>query len=271
MKPILNQKRAFTLAEVLITLGIIGVVAAMTIPVLLTNIKNKRTYNHLLKVRTTFEQGIKLMLAEDTTSNVSGTEFFINNSYAANEKYLPRYFKVKSFNKTYGFGGSGYTSEKIKQDTTGNKLYYRNLNSKDNNYSYYLSSQLMTGETFVFYLFNNVLKGFYGSIIDKNKNVPPLVGSIMVDLNGTAFPNTIGEDIFCFYIADDGHLVPQGSLEYALINTASGDIEEAKASTYYWKSATKTSNNGCNRDSRKYTGTGRGCTGRVFEEKGIKY
>ena len=118
----------FTLAEVLITLGIIGVVAAMTIPVLLTNIKNKRTYNHLLKVRATFEQGIKLMLAEDTTSNVSGTEFFINNSYAANEKYLPRYFKVKSSNKTYGFGGS-YTSEQIKQDTTGNKLYYRNLNS----------------------------------------------------------------------------------------------------------------------------------------------
>ena len=268
MKPILNQKRAFTLAEVLITLGIIGVVVAITIPVLLTNIKNKRTYNHLLKVRATFEQGIKLMLAEDTTSNVSGTEFFINNSYAANEKYLPRYFKVKSSNKTYGFGGS-YTSEQIKQDTTGNKLYHRNLNSTGK-YTHYLSSQLMTGEIFVFYLFNNV-SSLYGSVIDKNKNVPPLVGSIMVDLNGTAFPNTIGEDIFCFYIADDGHLVPQGSLEYALINTASGDIEEAKASTYYWKSATKTSNNGCNRDSRKYTGTGRGCTGRVFEEKGIKY
>ncbi len=260
------MKKGFTLAEVLVTLGIIGVVA--TIPVLLTNIKNKRTYNHLLKVRATFEQGIKLMLAEDTTSNVSGTEFFINNSYTANEKYLPIYFKVKTSNKTYGSSGS-YTSEQIKQDTTGNKLYYRNLNSKGK-YSHYLSSQLMTGEIFVFYLFNNVLS-LYGSVIDKNKNVPPLVGKIIVDLNGTAPPNTIGEDIFAFYIADDGHLVLQGSLEYALINTASGDIEEAKASTYYWKSATQTSNNGCNRDSHKYTGTGMGCTGRIFEEKGMKY
>ena len=31
-------KSAFTLAEVLITLGVIGVVAAMTIPTLITNI-----------------------------------------------------------------------------------------------------------------------------------------------------------------------------------------------------------------------------------------
>lgn len=262
------QNKAFTLAEVLITLGIIGVVSALTIPILMTKINNNRTYNHLLKVRATFEQGIKLMLAEDNTSNVSGTEFFINNNYAANEKYLPRYFKVKSSSKTYGFGGS-YTYAQIKQDHTGNKLYYRNLNSTGR-YQHYLASQLMTGEIFVFYLFNNVLS-MYGSIIDKNKKIPPLVGKIEIDLNGTAQPNTIGRDIFAFYISDDGHLVPQGSLEYALANTASGDIEEAKSSTYYWKSATKTSNNGCNTDSSIYTGTGRGCTGRIFEEKGIKY
>ena len=36
-----QKKVAFTLAEVLITLGIIGVVAAMTLPVLLTNVQAK--------------------------------------------------------------------------------------------------------------------------------------------------------------------------------------------------------------------------------------
>ncbi len=265
------KNKGFTLAETLITLGIIGVVAAMTIPTLLTKLNNKRTYNHLLKVRATFEQGIKLMLAEDNTSNVSGTEFFINNNYQANQKYLPRYFKVKSSSSTYGFGGAGYTYDKIKQDNTGNKLYYKNLNSPTSaKYAYYLANQLMTGEIFVFYLFNNVIS-LYGSIIDNNKKVAPLVGKIEVDLNGTAQPNTIGRDIFSFYISDDGHLVPQGSLEYALANSESGNIDDAKASTYYWKSATKTSNNGCNTDKSKYTGTGRGCTGRAFEEQGIRY
>src|SRR5574344_897243 len=36
-----NKKPAFTLAEVLITLGIIGVVAALTLPVLISNYKDK--------------------------------------------------------------------------------------------------------------------------------------------------------------------------------------------------------------------------------------
>ena len=35
--------RAFTLAEVLITLGIIGIVAAMTLPTLITKFNEKRT------------------------------------------------------------------------------------------------------------------------------------------------------------------------------------------------------------------------------------
>lgn len=36
------RKFGFTLAEVLITLGIIGVVAAMTMPVLINNVRNKQ-------------------------------------------------------------------------------------------------------------------------------------------------------------------------------------------------------------------------------------
>ena len=36
-----EHKKAFTLAEVLITLGVIGVVAAMTIPGMITNYQKK--------------------------------------------------------------------------------------------------------------------------------------------------------------------------------------------------------------------------------------
>ena len=42
-------KLAFTLAEVLITLGIIGVVAALTIPSLINNYKAKRLHTQFLK------------------------------------------------------------------------------------------------------------------------------------------------------------------------------------------------------------------------------
>ena len=54
------KKAAFTLAEVLITLGIIGVVAAMTIPVLIQNHKNTVVETRLKKVYTVMNQAIAL-------------------------------------------------------------------------------------------------------------------------------------------------------------------------------------------------------------------
>ena len=44
------MKKGFTLAEVLITLGIIGVVAALTLPSLITNYRKKQTVAQLKKV-----------------------------------------------------------------------------------------------------------------------------------------------------------------------------------------------------------------------------
>lgn len=49
MKKVLKSKRAFTLAEVLITLGIIGVVAALTLPSVITNYQKKQTVEQLKK------------------------------------------------------------------------------------------------------------------------------------------------------------------------------------------------------------------------------
>ena len=62
-------RRAFTLAEVLIALGIIGIVAAMTIPVLVANYRNmvlenqfKKSYSILSQalIKTTEELGENL-------------------------------------------------------------------------------------------------------------------------------------------------------------------------------------------------------------------
>ena len=44
------KKKAFTLAETIITIGIIGIVAAVTIPVLITSYRKNITVNKLKKV-----------------------------------------------------------------------------------------------------------------------------------------------------------------------------------------------------------------------------
>lgn len=50
--------RGFTLAEVLITLGIIGIVAAMTIPVLITNYKVKVLESKFKKADSVLQQAL---------------------------------------------------------------------------------------------------------------------------------------------------------------------------------------------------------------------
>ena len=69
--PPTKAKVGFTLAEVLITLGIIGVVAAMTIPILLTNYKANRLRTQFLKTYSVVQQVFKQMEADDVSTNPS--------------------------------------------------------------------------------------------------------------------------------------------------------------------------------------------------------
>ncbi len=57
----LSQKNGFTLAEVLITLGIIGVVAALTIPTLVQNYQEKVTVNKVKKMYSTLSNAYELI------------------------------------------------------------------------------------------------------------------------------------------------------------------------------------------------------------------
>lgn len=57
--------KAFTLAEVLITLGIIGVVAALTIPTLMNSASNIQYYTGLRKAQSILEQANMALIGEN--------------------------------------------------------------------------------------------------------------------------------------------------------------------------------------------------------------
>lgn len=60
-----TRKSAFTLAEILITLGIIGIVAAMTIPTLMTKYAKQRTETQLKSFYSRINQTLKMSAAEN--------------------------------------------------------------------------------------------------------------------------------------------------------------------------------------------------------------
>ncbi|MBE7709993.1 MAG: type II secretion system protein [Cyanobacteria bacterium SIG32] len=69
---ITSRKSAFTLAEVLITLAIIGVVASMTIPTLVAKYEEKQTISQVFRVYSTLSNAYQMMLAEYGPLNTWG-------------------------------------------------------------------------------------------------------------------------------------------------------------------------------------------------------
>ena len=85
-------KVAFTLAEVLITIGIIGVVAAMTIPTLLTKIQKNETVNRLKKTYSTFSQAYKSAYVD--FGSITDWEYYDDNVDEVINRYFAPYMKI---------------------------------------------------------------------------------------------------------------------------------------------------------------------------------
>ena len=97
-----RKKRAFTLAEVLITLGIIGVVAALTIPTLINNYQTKSWATASQVFEAKFTESLKTMNVQGTLGKYgkyNDTEGFVEE--------LQKHFKIPdlaSANKTKCLG-----------------------------------------------------------------------------------------------------------------------------------------------------------------------
>jgi len=81
---------AFTLAEVLITLGIIGVVAALTMPTLTKNYQKKVYVTQLIKTCNEIEQAFEKYISDKNAINLR--EARLNNSTRG--EFLNKYFHV---------------------------------------------------------------------------------------------------------------------------------------------------------------------------------
>ena len=102
------MKKGFTLAEVLITLGIIGVVAAMTMPALVGNYKKNVTVNRLKKFYTVMSQATNIAIAKNgpmeswdgftSASNGKEIQQWFDKYMKPNLKYTKRWIDLDEEN-----------------------------------------------------------------------------------------------------------------------------------------------------------------------------
>ena len=203
------MKKAFTLAEVLITLGIIGVVAALTMPVLIQNHKEKTTVARLKKTYSVLSNAYMLALNE----NPDVTSWFPSDEISENSKIF--FDKIKPYlkiQKECGFEKGCLTSGYVKTLDGRNYTIY---DERDDEYRFILSD----GTTLWFYISINDL-----DLVNENG-----IGNIKVDIDGKKGPYTFGKDVFLFYITTN-KIVPYGT-QNTTINSVSFDYACNKSKT----------------------------------------
>lgn len=166
--------KGFTLAEVLVTLGIIGVVSAMTIPTLMRNHQKTVYVNQLKKSYSIISQALDSALTENNAVNLIEAGVIDEDG---SEKFLRNYFKAATI--FHGDDIDKYLQPNYK-NINGDSVRLRNLTG------YVDCANLADG---------SVICMRFKSWMD--------AGYMFVDINGKEGPNVVGRDFFNMIVNKD--------------------------------------------------------------------
>lgn len=225
-----NRKQAFTLAEVLITLLIIGVVASLVIPNIIADQQNVQYTIGLKKAMGTLNNGFKLIMANAGCSDITCANI-LNADVSTT---ITNIANIGVFN----------IKKKCNVNETGchdQMAYYLNNNN----------AWIVSQKYAVIILQDGTLFGFFSStdptcntILGSDKLANGCGEFAIVDTNGEKPPNKFGRDVFRVYLLKSGEIVPVGM----------------KNDTYFgrWDSY---GNGSCLENT-----SGQGCAARIMEE-----
>lgn len=153
------MKKGFTLAEVLITLVIIGVIAAMTIPTLMNSTNNQEFRVGLKKAISTLNQAMSLNYA------LEGTQVGTSDDLDTAKKIVDNLFKKRMSVITTQTSGTGFATNESVFTPVNDELFYT-----------------ADGMRFAIATFT----GEYDELADQY-----YYGWVLIDVNGDKAPNSL--------------------------------------------------------------------------------
>ena len=213
------KKNGFTLAEVLISLTIIGVVAAITTPALIQDVSNARLGPTLAKFKSSMENANRAIMQDHGAIDLQAAVPFGD---AGNDMYDSYINEL-----TAHLAGS-----RALTTTDGNNVSYQNGvtdfdggNNDINDAAFLdLESKLRFMNCLITFVNFN---GAPGAIAAMGNNSPSgfrgPYAAVYIDIDGESHgQNSAGFDIFGFIIDRNGGLVPMGSMAYATYRANGG-------------------------------------------------
>lgn len=183
------MKKGFTLSEVLITLGIVGTIAALTIPSVVSNYKKKVYVAQLKKTYNQIYDATHAIINDEQASNYYATSAGITQtSIAHNCKTGPCYLLNNYFNVAKAGCVADNGNEKQSKQNVCYAKDYKSLSGAS---------------------LNTTLSGYCiqttnGVTICMAHNPTNQVTCVVIDVNGTDEPNMAGRDVFSMDIKSDG-------------------------------------------------------------------
>lgn len=208
----MERKKGFTLSETLITLAVLGIIIAATIPTLI-NTTNKHNYvNGLKKAYLILKTATSQLMADNsgTMINMVAT----NDAGTLLNKYCS---KLNCVQVCASLTPGCFSNSTAAKNLYGDNFWFDATNSS-NIASAILSNGMLLSVT-----------------ADDFSGTASLVGSVWVDVNGFKPPNTAGRDIFGFLLTTNS-IVPYGTIKdttYNNLNTycspSSNDTQSGKS------------------------------------------
>lgn len=208
------MKKAFTLAEVLITLSIIGLISVLTIPSLVKNYKNKLYAASIEKIYSQITDAVQAVMNDEHSSEFYKTTAGVlpdDNEDGSKKDCASTTMGSCWFMRNYLSVAKGMvdcTSKKINGDKGTRPVCVADEYTTP------------SAEGSMIH-FGNCVQTVSGAAVCMTLNPTNGVTSVFVDTNGPAQPNFTGVDVFVMNISPSG-VVTDWSTDPAKCNTNSG-------------------------------------------------
>lgn len=188
-------RSAFTLAEVLVTLGIIGVVSALTLPTLMQDHQRKVYVTQLHKVYNDFSQAGDAYIESRNASNLR--EAGVDSQNGINDLVQSQLKIVKNCSSRF---------------TDCFATEYKNMNGvRVTNYAGTGSCYALPSSASICLEYTNGLgvipsstEGVASKVVQEYSG--GIVAKVLVDVNGKSGPNIVGRDLFFLAMYRDGSM-----------------------------------------------------------------